>query len=530
MEKESNSEKIAPKTFLAGRNLIISLAVILIVGIAFGTYGFNELNPTGKIILLNNNNNKTDAGNKTNADSVSLDLFVMSQCPYGTQAEDTIMPVIESFGDKVDFKLYFLASETENGFVSLHGMAELQEDMRQNCIQENYSQKQLFDYLECVNSDISNVASNWKSCAEKVGINPSEVESCVNSEEGKQSFKENVALSKDLMVNASPTYYINDELYSEGRTAEQITRHLCSLTDAEVCSTLPEETPVNFFIVNDSTCSECDVSWIIPQIKSWFPELNVKEISFDSEEGKTVLEKFQVETLPFMYFDETLTKHYNFEDFKIYTAKNEELYALNFNGIKFFKRTEKPNHIDLFVMSQCPYGIKAETNLKQVAEVMPDLTYSFYFIASEDETTESGFSSLHGQVEVNEGIRQVCIQRNYPDKLLDYLECVNEDIKNVEGNWKACAIKNEIDVKTIESCYSTQGKELFKENISVASEYGVSGSPNFVFNGQIVLKPSQTFTYTPAEIQKIVCSYNSGLEGCDAELSGNSGTVPAGSC
>ena len=526
MSEKNDSEQTVAKSFLVERNLILSLVIILIVGIGFGFYGFNELNPTGKIILPDKTDNKT-----VDSDAIPVELFVMSQCPFGTQAEDTVMPVIKAFGDKVDFKLYFIASETENGFNSLHGLPEVNEDIRQVCIQEKYSQEKLFDYLECVNPDISNVESNWKTCAEKTGINVQEIESCSTSETGKNIFRENIALGGQLAVGASPTYYINNELYSEGRSAEQITRYLCSLTTAEVCNTLPPETEVNFFIVNDFGCKECDASWIPPQLEGWFPELNVKEISFDSAEGKEVLDQFQAESLPFLYFDSSITKHYNWDSFSFYTTQNEDLYQLNYTGIKFFKKTEKPNHVDLFVMSQCPYGIKAEANLKQVVEVMPELTFKINFIASE---TETGFDSLHGQVEVNEDIRQACIQNNYREKLLDYQACVNTDIANVEGNWKACAIENDIDVKTIETCSTTdEGKNLFSENIKAATEFGAGGSPTFVFNGQIVVNASQTFYYTPDEIRDIICSYNPGLTGCDVELPGRTdtaATATTGSC
>lgn len=525
LSEKSDSES-AVKSFLIGKNLAISFVIILIVGIGFGFYGFNELNPTGKIILPDSK--KTIEPNAS--DAIPIELFVMSQCPYGTQAEDAIIPAIKAFGDKVDFKLHFIASEDltqETGFASLHGTPEVNENIRQTCMIKHVSQEKFFDYLSCVNKDIRNVESNWKTCAEQAEINIQTIESCSTSNEGNQLFKENIKRANELGIGGSPAYYINNQPYTGGRSAQDITRAVCSLVEAQPCDELPEETEVNFFIVNDFDCKECDASFIATQLKAWFPKLKVKEVSFDSAEGKEVLDKFQADNLPFLYFDSTLTKHYNWENFQLYTTENQGLYQLNYTGIKFFKRTIKPNHIDLFVMSQCPYGIKAEANLKEVVEAIPDLTYNIYFIASE---TDSGFSSLHGQVEVNEDIRQTCILKHFREKLLDYQECVNKDIQNVEGAWKACAIKNEIDVATIESCStSDEGKNLFSENISVAREFNVTGSPNFVFNGQILLKPSQTFTYTPKEIQKVLCSYNE-LDGCEKTLSGevSSGTPSTG--
>jgi len=511
-QPKENSEK---KSFLIGKKLLLSLAVILIIGIAFGLYGFNEMNTTGKVVLPGNNKN-TSSG-------VPIELFVMSQCPYGTQAEDVVIPVINAFGDKVDFKLYFIASENENGFTSKHGLPEVNEDIRQACIQEKVSQKKFFDYLTCVNQDITIVENTWETCAEQSGINVSEITSCSTGKEGKALFSENIKRGQELAVGGSPTYYINNEKYTGGRDAQSLTRFLCSSIDVEVCSTLPPETEVNLFVVNDFACNECNADSIVLQLESLFPKLNLKKIDFTSAEGKEILDKFQAETVPFFYFDSSIEQHYNWENFKLYTEEVDGLHALNYTGTKFFNRTLKPNHIDLFVMSQCPFGTAAENNLKEVVEAIPDMTFNLYFIASEKE---DGFVSKHGQVEVNEDIRQTCIVKYDRTKLLDYTACMNSDIANAEGNWKACAIKTGIDVPTIENCSTgEEGKQLFIDNIKEGNLLGIGSSPTFIVNGQILFRADSA-----EGIKQVFCSYND-LEGCDKTLSGTSSTNTAsGSC
>jgi len=473
-------------------------------------------------IISPDNPNKNQGDNTIiPEEGVPVELFVMSQCPYGTQAEDAVIPVIKAFGDKVEFKVYFIASESGLGFTSLHGQPEVDEDIRQACIQEKVSQEKFFDYLDCVNQDIGNVESKWKTCAENSGIDASQVESCSTSSEGTQLFKENISKTAELMIGSSPSYYINHEPYSGGRSAQDITRALCDLVEAEPCKDLPKETQVNMFVVNDLDCKECDADLIAEQLKAWFPKLKVTEIDFTSEEGTEMLELFQIDTLPFFYFDSTLQDHYNWEKFKLYITEKDGFYALNYTGVKFFKRTEKENHIDLFVMSQCPYGTLAETNLKEVAEAIPDMTFNLYFIASE---TEDGFSSLHGQVEVNEDIRQSCIIKHFREKLLGYLSCVNKDIANVEGSWKACAIENEIDVDTIESCStSEEGTELFKTNIAEGNQLKIGSSPTFIVNGQTLFRASSA-----EGIKEVFCSYNE-LDGCEKTLSGQA-TTQTGAC
>ena len=45
-----------------------------------------------------------------------VELFVMSYCPYGVQAEEKLIPIIKEFGDAIDFKLQFIAQEKEETF------------------------------------------------------------------------------------------------------------------------------------------------------------------------------------------------------------------------------------------------------------------------------------------------------------------------------------------------------------------------------------------------------------------------------
>ncbi len=487
--------------------------IFLLLLIALFALGCTLANPP------NNQNNNNNNNTKTEEKGLPVELFVMSQCPYGTQAEELIIPAIKAFGDKVDFKIQFIASETSNGFSSLHGQVEIDEGIRQACIQKDYSREKFFDYLSCVNKDIKNVESNWKTCSEQTGFNTEEIESCSTGEKGKTLFKESINRTKELAIGSSPSYYINNEPYLGGRSAEDITRAICSYIDAEPCNSLPEETEVSLFVVNDLECNECNASAIVSQLKGFFPKLKVTEIDFTSEQGKKVLNQFQAETVPFFYFDETIKNHYNWSKFKLYTEEKEGLFALAYTGTKFFNRTEKPNHVDLFVMSQCPYGTLAENNLKEVAEAIPELTFNLYFIANEKD---GKFESLHGQVEINEDIRQACIIKYNREKLLDYTSCVNKDIKNVEGNWKACAIKSEIEVDVIESCSTgEEGKTLFSNNIKEGNLLGIGSSPTFIINGQTLFRAGSA-----EAIKKVFCSYND-LAGCEKTLTGTSSNTSA---
>jgi len=169
--------------------------------------------------------------------------------------------------------------------------------------------------------------------------------------------------------------------------------------------------------------------------------------------------------------------------------------------------------VELFVMSQCPFGTISQNAMYPVYKLLKDnMDFKLYFIATE---TDNGFSSLHGQPEVDEDIRQVCIINKYPDNYFSYIQCVNEDYQNVGDVWEGCAEEFDIDVTEITKCYqSDEGAELFSENIQKAEEYGVTGSPTMFINGERYVGQR-----TPQLFQEAVCcGFGEQPLGCSEEI------------
>ncbi|MFH1053895.1 MAG: hypothetical protein V1740_05765 [Candidatus Woesearchaeota archaeon] len=75
------------------------------------------------------------------SDKPEIELFVMSHCPYGTQAEKGLIPVLGALKDDIDFKLRFVN-------YAMHGEKEVLEQTAQYCIQKEQEDKFLA-YLKC---------------------------------------------------------------------------------------------------------------------------------------------------------------------------------------------------------------------------------------------------------------------------------------------------------------------------------------------------------------------------------------------
>ena len=150
-----------------------------------------------------------------------IELFVMSYCPYGVQAEQELLPFFEKYGDTIDFKLRFIvgkdeASEEQTSeqieFTSLHGEPELIENKRQMVIAELYPDK-LFDYLLC---RADHLQEAWVHCAKDVGLDVERIARAVESEKVALKLVKEIQRTEELNIKGSPTLVIDGRIIDGG--------------------------------------------------------------------------------------------------------------------------------------------------------------------------------------------------------------------------------------------------------------------------------------------------------------------------
>jgi len=146
----------------------------------------------------------------------TLELFVMSYCPYGVQAEEKLIPIVKKFGDTIDFKLRFIAQEKERislkditPFTSLHGYPEVAENIRQLLIAKEYPDRYL-DYILCRGKKLN---QSWEACARKLGIDVEKIQTLFDSPEAEQLFRENIKRAAELGIRASPTILVDNHQF-----------------------------------------------------------------------------------------------------------------------------------------------------------------------------------------------------------------------------------------------------------------------------------------------------------------------------
>ncbi|MDR0953476.1 MAG: hypothetical protein LBM71_04765 [Elusimicrobiota bacterium] len=149
-------------------------------------------------------------------------------------------------------------------------------------------------------------------------------------------------------------------------------------------------------------------------------------------------------------------------------------------------RPRKPNVLEIFVMSQCPFGAMAEARVidaKKLGRLPNDVQIDIKYIVGPGRGDEP-FSSLHGTAEWEENVRQEIIKDKYPNKFWKYLEIRNKNYKSTL--WDVAAEQAGINPKVFRK-YWNRGVELLKQDMEYTQQLGIGASPTFLWEGQTTL-------------------------------------------
>jgi len=163
------------------------------------------------------------------SDKPVVELFVMSHCPFGTQAEKGIIPVAELLGDKIDFEVKFVN-------YAMHADKEVYEQLNQHCIKTEQGDKFL-GYLKCFLK-----AGDGESCLTEIGVDKAKLESCAEKTDAEFKITEslenpsgrypafliNDEECKEYGVSGSPSLVINGKLVSSTRSPAAYLATICS--------------------------------------------------------------------------------------------------------------------------------------------------------------------------------------------------------------------------------------------------------------------------------------------------------------
>lgn len=189
--------------------------------------------------------------NVVKADKPEVDLFVMSHCPFGTQMEKGMVPVMETLKDKATFNIKFV------NYV-MHDKVESDDNLVQYCIDKEDHGKYI-PFLKCFLKD-----GNSSACMTSAGVNVNKVQSCISATDKQYKITETFndkskwsngsfppfaiheAENNQYGVQGSPTLVINGQQVESDRSPAAILATVCAAFNnppAECSTQLDTATP-----------------------------------------------------------------------------------------------------------------------------------------------------------------------------------------------------------------------------------------------------------------------------------------------
>ncbi len=176
---------------------------------------------------------KSDISCMEKTDKPKVELFIMSYCPYGTQMQKGMLPVVDLLGDKVDWNMRFV-------YYAMHDELEVRENQLQYCIQLQNKSK-YYEYLRCFLNN-----SNSDACLAASGLTRAQLQKCYDEADKNFNitsdlkntatylsgrfplFGVDAALNKKYNVGGSPTFVINGVVNEgQGRDPQSVLKTVC---------------------------------------------------------------------------------------------------------------------------------------------------------------------------------------------------------------------------------------------------------------------------------------------------------------
>lgn len=203
-------------------------------------------------------------------------------------------------------------------------------------------------------------------------------------------------------------------------------------------------------------------------------------------------------------------------------------------------KAESPK-LTAFIVANCPFGLQMQRafnkTLGEIPQLLPNLNIKYI------GAIENGvITSMHGDKEAQENLRQICIREEQKEKYWPYVSCYMQ-----EGKTDECLNSAQVDQNMLKSCVdgNNRGLKYAQADFDMANKFNINSSPTLLLNGQQVISEFDFGGRTPNALKDIACcGSNSKADFCtkDAskddvttsfskiEASANTGNTSAASC
>ncbi|OQA91553.1 MAG: hypothetical protein BWY26_00880 [Elusimicrobia bacterium ADurb.Bin231] len=413
------------------------------------------------------------------------------------------------FGSKVTVKFYFAVEydSANDKFTASGGIKELEEIYRRGHILR-YNRKNFWDYAIARDQNIYN--PDWIPEANFAGFGDSEIKSMAAA--SSDSRVKSLLLESHNFIkeeNLEPGTY----LFIAGKKFEKWSSRL-SETAAYINGLLPEEDRIkNMPIYPGKPDKEITVLAVANPygtgsnigigrslLGTDLLAVKMEIINYEDDFGRKLMKKEKLTFLPtFLVKKNDVKREEKLSQLNVagllVPSVSSQYYVIPSTFVVYGFYPFNPvrnNELTVFVMSHCPWG--SATMLQLLREKnrslssISDITVKFRYIVESSTypaVSLTDFKAFNGLPEVEENIRQIIIQKYYPEKFLDYLEARSSDVSSTLV-YKAFE-KASIPEQDVKDKIETEGVKLLCIEAELCRKFGISASPSFLWENRYLL-------------------------------------------
>ncbi len=141
-------------------------------------------------------------------------------------------------------------------------------------------------------------------------------------------------------------------------------------------------------------------------------------------------------------------------------------------------KVDKPM-LEAYVVSDCPFGLQMQRVMDNAIANIPSLG-QYLKVRYIGSVVNGAITSMHGDKEAQENLRQICLRDEQASKYWAYVSCYMR-----KGDSTACQVSEKIDANKLSACMtdSKRGLAYAKEDFDLNTKYNIQGSPTLILNG-----------------------------------------------
>ncbi len=450
---------------------------------------------------------------------VRVELFVMSQCPFGKGAEGVMMKVMNTLPGAIDFDLGWVINKTDGPekFKSLHGPEEVALNKVQACVGIIHGDKQL-PFITQANE----TTAPWQETAKAMNLDIDQIEACVKDGRADAELAADAEINKTRSINASPTFFINGQEYSGPVSSLDIFDTVCKALGPQrpsVCANPPEAlsrsdgssagrcgddeaaAQVDPSLVDDMKITHTVIlpagafsdhsSKVLQQTKGLFPKAEIVQLPSTDAKAKKMIADYKLEWLPAFLFPKEVEHAKSFARMKgvmIPLGDGSAGYQLDPMKIASnysLSRAATPGTVDIIYT---PYSPRSLTMLLDIVDTLATPEFAsakdkVRLLPSPRIDPRGNLVAQRGEAELEEIARHAAILKNWPDKFRAYLEARRN---NPGGTYweEFCETAGLVPADVKAKARDAATIDALKANATLATELGIGVDIIFLVNNK----------------------------------------------